>query len=991
MNRTPREILDASLNERVPDNINLFPRIAAQLQKEKQPMQPRMKLTLAVVLIFVVLAVIFTSAPGVASAMRRMLGFIPGFGMVDQGASIRVLAQPISQTRDGITVSVESAVLIADRTLITYRQQNVPQSALSHDESIPGCSGLAQLRLPDGSLLSQTGGEGSFDSTRLTYAPIPADVSDVTFMLTCISNTLPGKAPENWELPIHFIPAPPEMTVVPAVELATATPIPPVQAITPTPGPTTPQSVVIEKALQMTDKLLFIGGFIPQTPPGTFVQQTGEMKITDATGREIFYDIPSEPLDMPTYTAPGAFPWAARISSAGISYPLNFTYSGDIIAEPAPQTTATFELEMEQVPTDGQELPLNQAITLAGHTIHVVSIAANHGHNPDSYFYSFTFKTDTSVYSLNVDAPDHPSVGGGGGGANAGSISQSLAFDAPLTGKVKFVLSHLNIISGHDTWQAQWSPESAQTSPSLYGITVKLDQFIPIEDGYYLIGHTDWTDDRISGAGPMLKAYDAKGNEVPLANTDTNGDSAIAHTLQPNQWAFHLYGKTFNGPLTLRATQMAITFKQPIRFALDLHPINFVFDDKQLDVPWKTGLIPLNIPGINAHVTRATYIKNSDIYGFQIDIEADPALEQISFNIESGLDVSGLTSIRGGGGASPRDEKTGLVSFILLSNAKMSFPLGFKAEYATINGKWETTWNPPAGDPNATPSIIPTACITLDGWKQAAGNPAPLPAGIPNRVLLSRGALAPAPSLFLSNLDGSNEQGLVFGSGSLSPDGKQLAYGDADGHLQILDIASQHSTALPINKQILTARWSPDGKQIAFVGQNEKGLNIYVIDANGQNPRALTDSTESQTLSGWTPDGLRVIASTQKDTEMLVETIDVATGHQQTLLSLQQIYSPTVSISPDGQWLAFADRILGRLTPGIFIARLDGSQRRLLMQLDTWMTYNPIWSPDGRWLAITVISNDAITPETTPALVNVETCQVIPLTGLNGTIEQWLP
>ena len=710
MNKTPREILDASLSERVPDSINLFPRIAAQLQKEKQPMQPRMKLAFAIVLIFVVLAVIFTSAPGVANAMRRMLGFIPGFGMVDQGAPIRVLAQPVSQTRNGVTVRIESAVLTADRTLITYSEENVPQSALSHDESVPGCGLEASLRLPDGKLLNILSGEGSLGKSHMVYGPIPADVDHVSFVLPCLMDTLPGKAPENWELPIRFIPAPPEMTVVPVVELSTATPAPPADSVIATPTPlktATPQVVIIEKALQLPDKLIFIGGFVPQIPAGTFIQTNGDMKITDATSREIQYDIPTEALEMPTYDNPNAFPWTAQISSAGLSYPLTFTFSGSYVSQPDPQASVTLELDMDQL-KQGQDWLVNREFLLAGHTIRLIKISSGDRRGAPGYSYSFEFEADPNVIGLTVETPDNPQqegFGGGGGGADQTQNSFSIihTFDKAFTGKMKVVLSHLNAISSTDTWQAQWSPEGAQTSPTLYDISLKLDQFIPIEGGYYLIGHTDWTDKRISAAGPLLKAYDAKGNEVHLANTDTDADSAIASTLQPNQWAFHLYGKSFNGPLTLRATQMAITFKQPVRFTLDLRPANFVFDDKQLDVPWKTGLIPLDIPGIHAHIIRATYIKYGDMRGLEIGIEADPVLEQISFNIESGLDVSRLTNITGGGGAIPRDGKSGLVTFDILTNAKMSFPLGLKAEYATISGQWETTWDPPAGGPNATP------------------------------------------------------------------------------------------------------------------------------------------------------------------------------------------------------------------------------------------------------------------------------------------------
>ncbi len=43
---------------------------------------------------------------GVAYAIGRSLGYIPGTGIVEQGAPIRVLAEPVSLTRDGITLTI---------------------------------------------------------------------------------------------------------------------------------------------------------------------------------------------------------------------------------------------------------------------------------------------------------------------------------------------------------------------------------------------------------------------------------------------------------------------------------------------------------------------------------------------------------------------------------------------------------------------------------------------------------------------------------------------------------------------------------------------------------------------------------------------------------------------------------------------------------------------------------------------------------------------
>lgn len=153
----------------------------------------------------------------VLAAFHQVFGYLPGVGIVERSAPIRVLAEPVSLTRDDITLTVTDANLTADKTVVVFTLENVPWSALSHDESVSGCSGVAELSLPDGTVLQIVEGGGAMGKTRLAYAPLPPEVDKATFILPCIQNTLPGKAPEYWELPLHFKSAPPGLTVAPVI------------------------------------------------------------------------------------------------------------------------------------------------------------------------------------------------------------------------------------------------------------------------------------------------------------------------------------------------------------------------------------------------------------------------------------------------------------------------------------------------------------------------------------------------------------------------------------------------------------------------------------------------------------------------------------------------------------------------------------------------------------------------------------------------------
>src|SRR5262249_51182056 len=53
--------------------------------------------------------------------------------------------------------------------------------------------------------------------------------------------------------------------------------------------------------------------------------------------------------------------------------------------------------------------------------------------------------------------------------------------------------------------------------------------------------------------------------------------------------------------------------------------------------------------------------------------------------------------------------------------------------------------------------------------------------------------------------------------------------------------------------------FSPDGSQIAFTGEYEGNLDVYVVPAGGGVPRRLTYHPEPDHAVGWTRDGKRVL------------------------------------------------------------------------------------------------------------------------------------
>ena len=169
---------------------------------------------IAFVLVAIVLVI---SAPGMVAALKQFFGYVPGVGVVDQSAGVRKLAEPVSQTRDGITVTVDSAIPSADLTAIDVKIVGIPVSAYPPESAPPDqqCSSSVFLRLPDGATLkmvirsnyaalSSTSGASENENT-WTLEPVPANIETATLVMPCILGLKPGAVPENWEVPLRFV------------------------------------------------------------------------------------------------------------------------------------------------------------------------------------------------------------------------------------------------------------------------------------------------------------------------------------------------------------------------------------------------------------------------------------------------------------------------------------------------------------------------------------------------------------------------------------------------------------------------------------------------------------------------------------------------------------------------------------------------------------------------------------------------------------------
>ncbi len=100
---------------------------------------------------------------------------------------------------------------------------------------------------------------------------------------------------------------------------------------------------------------------------------------------------------------------------------------------------------------------------------------------------------------------------------------------------------------------------------------------------------------------------------------------------------------------------------------------------------------------------------------------------------------------------------------------------------------------------------------------------------------------------------------------ALSPDGATLAFA---WHGEVWTVASSGGTARPLTRhpgRDREPKFSPDGKQIAFVSNRDGSDQVYVVPISGGPPAQLTHHTAGTSLQAWYPDGLSLLMSASRD------------------------------------------------------------------------------------------------------------------------------
>lgn len=406
---------------------------------------------LALASTLLVLIVVLAIGPGkVWAQIQKSLGFLPGFGLVEENTIIRTIAQPVGQSQDGITIDVVNALLTNSETKIDYRVFGLGKANFG-EEGDPTCFEPAQLILPDGTVLTRDGN---------IFPAIPAGVEKATLIFPCIAGTRVETTPVNWQFELTFIPAenPQELLAVEFIPQ-------PIISLSESEQTQQDESPDVDMGLGMaieTADGYILTGYLDSQKPFSYLAI--DPVITDANQQIVQTTYPGEFMQLaqeePLLGKADIF--ALAFKNQGLNFPLIVSWDYYPITRHTIENTPVQTFNVGDNPQVGQSWQSDLVFEIDGISITLKKIAVERNNA-----YRFTFEGPGNLETVSVEMPDYPSIGGGGGSSGYPSAEgtkeaeSSISFTDLPTGELKFYVTAISVYEEPVRLTQSWQPSQA--------------------------------------------------------------------------------------------------------------------------------------------------------------------------------------------------------------------------------------------------------------------------------------------------------------------------------------------------------------------------------------------------------------------------------------------------------------------------------------------------------------------------------------------------
>ena len=397
----------------------------------------------ALALLIVLLAIALLS--GVAYAISRLTGFIPGFGFTSGAGDVYVLGEPASASVDGVTLRVENAVDDGSRFWVELTRSGELDS--HQDFQI-----AAYILLPDGQKVqSLTGRETGISAgqTQMAYEfpPLPAGAKTIILQFEFI--TRDGDTLRSIDIPLVLRPIRPGELI----------PAPPTQIASLQSETRSGLALVLEHVAADPDKTILQVALLFDAPDAGLAGDWNVM-LTDVSGT--VYPLvnlsPSSSDGVHKLYQTQAFSGEETLTLSLVMFPYGeavHVYAG------IPAGIATFTFDPGLDPRAGQSWPLDERLQIGDLSLHAVNAQLVTGTE-----LLFEFEPVEDLNGVMLYTSD-PLLRGASGGAptQSGNLTAGIIFESMPTHPFEVGVNRI-YYTAHGPWQIRWHPPAAPEEAS---------------------------------------------------------------------------------------------------------------------------------------------------------------------------------------------------------------------------------------------------------------------------------------------------------------------------------------------------------------------------------------------------------------------------------------------------------------------------------------------------------------------------------------------
>ena len=188
-----------------------------------------------------------------------------------------------------------------------------------------------------------------------------------------------------------------------------------------------------------------------------------------------------------------------------------------------------------------------------------------------------------------------------------------------------------------------------------------------------------------------------------------------------------------------------------------------------------------------------------------------------------------------------------------------------------------------------------------------------------------------------------------------SPDGSQIAFHsqvESNVDIYVMNGDGENLKRLTNHEgEDSWPTWHPGGRRLAFASDRDGNLEIHVINLGGEVLENLTNDPAPDTQPTWSPDGLRIAFATKRGKSLGDIWVMEANGNNPRNLTNTRGKEIQPKWSPNGQWIVWSSQRNGN--GDIFVMNPDGENLRQISgirkdDIGQWDDREVSWSPDSK-------------------------------------------